>query len=334
MDERTRLDPWFIHDRLVFSLLGARTLARLTSRMAPPGTDFAKAANAALLADAVANYIAREGIRNGATEHIAGRLQVGQLVWFDQSFYFKNVAKAFLAGHDTGAAFHAKLNVDSKITVSGVFNPQRVTSDSSLSHLKGRNQQFIFGRVDSMDDGITLRPILLGHLLAPGKFDVYLDNRTGLHPSKVDQFQGVNFSLRLERKDLEVLRNVPEDDIKHWFAEILGEPEVFKDWGGEQFDQWTHRMTIDGQHHSAAIMFKGPAAFRPMTIAHLGKNGDQIDRIAQTDADLLVVQHCHEITAPVSNMLKAYAHQLGNVRRYMLINGYDTIRIMRHFGYI
>ncbi|MBX9151984.1 hypothetical protein [Rhodococcus qingshengii] len=93
-------------------------------------------------------------------------------------------------------------------------------------------------------------------------------------------------------------------------------------------------MTIEGENHTAAIMFKGPAAFAPMKIAHLGKNGDQTDRIAQTAAGLLVVQHCHSITAQVHYMLHSYAAQPGNLRRYMLVDGFDTIRILRHHGHV
>jgi hypothetical protein len=71
-----------------------------------------------------------------------------------------------------------------------------------------------------------------------------------------------------------------------------------------------------------------------MTIVSLGKNGDQIDRLAQTAADLMVVQHCHTITVPAFNMLKAYASNFRDPKRYMLIDGFDTIRILRHFGYL
>lgn len=71
-----------------------------------------------------------------------------------------------------------------------------------------------------------------------------------------------------------------------------------------------------------------------MRIADLGHNGDQIDRLAQTAADVMVVQHCHSITAPVVNMLKAYASNPYDPKRYITIDGYDTIRILRHFGYI
>ena len=144
----------------------------------------------------------------------------------------------------------------------------------------------------------------------------------------------MNFRPRLAKADLDVLKAVPEKKIKQAFAEIIGESEVPKDWGGEQFDLRTTVMSVEGQRLRAAIAFKGPARFRPMTIASLGKNGDQIDRLAQTAADLMVVQHCHTMTATVVNMLKAYASNFRDPKRFMLIDGLDTIRILRHFGYL
>lgn len=160
------------------------------------------------------------------------------------------------------------------------------------------------------------------------------DDTAHVWPSAVDQFAGVNFRPRLAKADLDVLKAVPEKKIKQAFAEIIGESEVPKDWGGEQFDLRTTVMSVEGQRLRAAIAFKGPARFRPMTIASLGKNGDQIDRLAQTAADLMVVQHCHTMTATVVNMLKAYASNFRDPKRFMLIDGLDTIRILRHFGYL
>jgi hypothetical protein len=57
-----------------------------------------------------------------------------------------------------------------------------------------------------------------------------------------------------------------------------------------------------------------------------------IDRLAQTAAGLTIVQHCHHITPPVVNMLKTYANNPRNPKRYMTIDGYDTIKILRHLG--
>lgn len=183
---------------------------------------------------------------------------------------------------------------------------------------------------------IGLRPIVIARRWArpdPAALRVW-DDGAHVWPSAVDQFAGGNFRLRLAKADLDVLKLVPEKKIKQAFAEIISESEVPNDWGGEQFDLWSTVISVEGQRLRTAIAFKGPSRFRPMTIASLGKNGDQIDRLAQTAADLMVVQHCHTITAPVVNMLKAYASNFRDPKRYMLIDDLDTIRILRHFGYL
>jgi hypothetical protein len=71
-----------------------------------------------------------------------------------------------------------------------------------------------------------------------------------------------------------------------------------------------------------------------MTIAMLGKNGDQIERLARTSAELLVVQHCHEIRPEVFSMLRSVASNFRDIRRYMLIDGYDTYRILAAYGHL
>jgi hypothetical protein len=128
--------------------------------------------------------------------------------------------------------------------------------------------------------------------------------------------------------DLKTLKAIPENDVKHAFAELLGVPSVPKDWGGELSDLFSPHLTIGGQRVSTAFLFKGPAKFHPMTMADLGKNGDQINRLSMEPADLLVIQHCHEITNPVRGMMRAFAQQFGNLRLYCVIDGYDTLRIL------
>ncbi|HEX4064019.1 MAG TPA: hypothetical protein VHY58_23645 [Streptosporangiaceae bacterium] len=51
-----------------------------------------------------------------------------------------------------------------------------------------------------------------------------------------------------------------------------------------------------------------------MTVRALGKPGDQIVRLFSEPAELLILQHCHEITPSVVNMMEAYAHDLRNPR--------------------
>jgi hypothetical protein len=107
---------------------------------------------------------------------------------------------------------------------------------------------------------------------------------------------------------------------------------VVKDWGGEQADHYSAHLHLDGRPTTAGFLFKGPARFRPMGLNSLGKNNDQIYRLAQLPANLLVVQHCHEILPPVRATLRAFAVQPGNPRRYCLMDGRDSLRLLRAYN--
>jgi hypothetical protein len=91
-------------------------------------------------------------------------------------------------------------------------------------------------------------------------------------------------------------------------------------------------LILDGERISTAFAFKGPAKFHPMTNADLGKNGDQINRLFAEPARLLVLQHCHQITSPVRDTMRAFAQQMGNPRLFCLIDGYDTLRVLKAYG--
>ena len=68
-----------------------------------------------------------------------------------------------------------------------------------------------------------------------------------------------------------------------------------------------------------------------MTLNQLGKNNDQIYRLAQEPAELLVVQHCHDITAAVRATLRAFTVTPGALRRYCLIDGKDSFKILKAY---
>ena len=330
------LEGWFLHHELVLKLLGGDQARALTTRLPADGVPFAGAHRRNAFEDALARYLDLAGVESLALAHVGGRVTTGLLVWLDQALYFKGVGGALYK--DGGrASFSGKLDVDEAVTVTGDFSIERVTSPTAAGMLSGRQRQFLLAYVqDVAADRIVLRPIFIGQRMTLSSAGYQLDPRDTAHvwPGSVDQFSGVDFNSRLQAEDLQALRSVPEERVKKSFADLIGEPTVPKDWGGEQFDLWTDRLSVEGERLRAAIAFKGPAIFRPMTIADLGKNGDQIDRLAGTGADLLVVQHCHSITAPVVNMLRTYATQPHRLRRYMTIDGYNTIRILRHFGYI
>jgi hypothetical protein len=83
---------------------------------------------------------------------------------------------------------------------------------------------------------------------------------------------------------------------------------------------------------TAAFLFKGPAPFAPMGLNQLGKNNDQIVRLASETADVLFVQHSHEILRAVRQTLRVFAVQPSRPRRYCLVDGRDTLRLLQAYG--
>jgi hypothetical protein len=128
--------------------------------------------------------------------------------------------------------------------------------------------------------------------------------------------------------DFAVMKDVTERAFKECLTEILGDT-ARKDWGGETSDHFTSHVHLGGKRTTAAFLLKGPGnRFAPMGLNHLGKNNDQIYRLAQEPAELLVVQHCHEILPAVRATLRAFAVQPGSPRRYCLIDGRDSLRLL------
>jgi hypothetical protein len=123
------------------------------------------------------------------------------------------------------------------------------------------------------------------------------------------------------------MRDISELAFKTCLAEILGD-KADKDWGGEQSDYFSSHLHLRGRRLTAAFVLKGPASFRPMSLNHLGKNNDQIVRLSHAPAQVLFVQHSHDITAPVRETLRAFAVQPSRPRRYCLVDGRDSLRIL------
>ena len=127
------------------------------------------------------------------------------------------------------------------------------------------------------------------------------------------------------------MRLISEAAIKTCFAELLGD-RAGKDWGGETSDYYSAHLRIGGRRVTAAFLFKGPARFEPMDLAHLGKKNDQIVRLADEPADVLIVQHCHDILPVVRKTLRAFAVQPSRPRRYCCIDGRDTLRLLNAYN--
>jgi hypothetical protein len=218
------------------------------------------------------------------------------------------------------------------------FHHEHLTSTSAWSELSKQHQLFALGLITKIS-GTTIEAIpwvIASPFPHLSRSATSIGHRWGrrlqVFVEEIDSFEKVkNISHRPDKSDLDTLRSVPERQIKEAFADIIGEPTVPKDWGGERSDLFSDRVLLDGKRIATALMFKGPAQFAPLTPARLGKNGDQIDRLFSEPADLLILQHCHEITSAVRGQMRAYAQQIGKLKLFCLIDGYDTLRLLRAY---
>jgi hypothetical protein len=131
--------------------------------------------------------------------------------------------------------------------------------------------------------------------------------------------------------ELKRLLSIPEKDVKAAFASIIDETFVPKDWGGEQSDLVSTQVRIGGTQVFTAFAFKGPAKSKQLTVADLGKNGDQISRLFSEPADFVVLQHCHKIASAVRDHMRAFATRIGRLRPFCIIDEADTVRILRAY---
>lgn len=218
------------------------------------------------------------------------------------------------------------------------FHPDHLTSNSAWVELSGHRRMLILGLItETTDEEVKAVPYVIANpapnILDGGPGASLWTNRLEIHAGQVDQFKKVGDNpLRLHKPDLEVVRGISENEVKHAFADLLGEPEIPKDWGGERSDLFSTQVTISGNQYSTAFAFKGPAKFAPMSLASLGKNGDQIDRLFSEPAEFLVLQHCNSVDNAVRGTMRAYANQMNNLRLFMIIDRYDTLRVLNAYS--
>ena len=57
-------------------------------------------------------------------------------------------------------------------------------------------------------------------------------------------------------------------------------------------------------------------------------------RLAAEPADVLILQHCHEIGSAVRATLRSFAVQPSRARRYCLIDGRDSFRLLTAYSLV
>lgn len=232
---------------------------------------------------------------------------------------------------------------DTEVNVFLEFSTEHIFSTTQKMVLhQGAYTTFvaIVHSVDPRQKSVTLHPLFLGGPMLgrdendePTEGELLWHSSTfyQLFPEDIDEFARMK-TVEAGVEWMDAMRKIPEDHVKKSFASILGDATK-KDWGGEFDDHYT-TLHAGGKRYEAAFLLKGPSDFREIVPAHLGKNADQIYRLSCTPAGLLIVQHSHEIGIAVRATLKAFAYNPAHIRRYCLIDGKDTYRILKAYGHL
>ena len=111
---------------------------------------------------------------------------------------------------------------------------------------------------------------------------------------------------------------VSERAFKDGILKLIGDSGKFQDWGGEPNDLYTTKLRHRGARRAIAFAFKGPATTGELTPRKLGKNGDQIQRLFLSPAEVFIVQYHDHIGQAVIEQMKAFA-SLNSVREGKVI---------------
>jgi hypothetical protein len=153
-------------------------------------------------------------------------------------------------------------------------------------------------------------------------------------PEEIDDFAQITaVSSRDVEGHLPLLMG--EQDVKTAICQILGFPFIPHDWGGELCDIACdirfRRRTVP-----AAFVLKGREfATRPLRIANLGKNGDQVVRMFSLPATVFVVQSNGPIDQAVHSHVRAEVARkiMSNTPvHYLMLDGVATARLLRAYS--
>lgn len=129
--------------------------------------------------------------------------------------------------------------------------------------------------------------------------------------------------------------NMLERTLKNGVRKILKENWEQGDWGGETDDLYTTKIKYKGKRIPTAFAFKGRATKGTLTPKKMGKNGDQIQRLFRSPAELFIIQFQGHIDESVIEQMRTFAGfksvTSGSSVYFMIINGQDTARLLKAY---
>lgn len=336
IEARMSIDPGFVNHRKVQSVLGDEgiklindLISRNVSDKLPEGLkqtqidhmytkvilDFCKVAKIKTFGETYAN---KKGTLFCSTEYLSPVSNI----------YDVSRAECFIL-HPENQILDCRL----------VFSTNKVKSDTLRSQLaRGGSFALIAEMTEYRDGNIRYEPLVIGSPVF-----AHLDEQTSnqlmwlrnvfneVFIEDIEEFKLVAANNDVPFEEWKVMEMISERAFKLCLAEILNVIPA-KDWGGEASDMFSSLIHLGPKRLTGAFVLKGPASFREMSLNHLGKNNDQIVRLANEPAEILFVQHCHEISSAVRATLRAFAVQPSNPRRYCLIDGKDSYRLLKTYN--
>jgi len=335
--DRLKLSPYYLNTRRLSELTNAPIpVVAQTSLVHNSG----ERASAMRQASAVANAMLQSGNLPNlasafASEGADEQVHVATL-W--DVFIFSGATEALRREENGRPAMPATMRGTVELgggryPLTGTLSNDHMYSQSTPTMLSGKRRMFVAGRFEVSNGMLKVEPYIIGDLvreISGLKLNWTMGVR--VHPETIDSFSKMAGAPAATKGELEQLLATPEDDVKHAVATIIGEAYVPKDWGGEKSDLQTAQLRLDGAPISAAFIFKGPSIKGEMHPANMGKRGDQLVRAFDEPADLIVVQHCNKIANSVVRMAEALAANLARPRRYCILDGNDTVRLLKAYG--
>jgi len=329
--------------RLSSYYLNTRRLAELTGAKIPIAAQLSLNQNSGdrALGMRIAGTIANDLLKSGAfpeltrevvkREACAGSLLAA--IW--GVFTFRGLSNAFDREREGKSAQPATFSGaiplgKTEYEIFGQLSNDHLYSDTSLQFLTRKRRMLIAGQFEMDGTSIRVHPYIVGEMFTDlSSFRIPWSQSVRVYPSQIDAFAAIVSVPNPTNDELKALLHIQEENVKHAFAEIIGEPFVPKDWSGEKSDLSTSRLTIDRAPLSAAFIFKGPSVPGEMHPANMGKRGDQLVRAFDEPVDLVVIQHCNKIANSVVRQAEAMAFDPRQPRRYCIVDGDDTVRILK-----
>ena len=125
---------------------------------------------------------------------------------------------------------------------------------------------------------------------------------------------------------------ISESMFRDGVKAILGELGHFADWPGEQHDIYSSKLRIGQKRYASAFAFKGPGMRGILTPGKCGKNGDQIQRLFESPAQVYFFQYHGQIAPSVIKQMEVHArlHSMHTYKEVMfgVIDGQDSQRLV------